>query len=137
MSEATLAAARLAVVTLRARPALTALVPALNIIDKNQRPEVFPCIIVGEAQAVADDADCIVGDEVFLTLHVWTEEDGLLAVKNIVGEMRRAFRDVEGLQDGFEVSLHWSDVVFLRDPDGLHSHAVVTVRALTEDTVGI
>lgn len=137
MAEASLASQRLAVVTMRGRPELVALVPALNILDKNQRPEVFPCIIVGEAQAVADDADCVVADEVFLTIHVWTEEDGLVACKNIVGEMRRAFRNVEGLQDGFEISFTFEDAIFLRDPDGLHSHGVVSVRALTEDTVGI
>src|SRR5690606_20915740 len=33
-------------------PAVTALVPAANMLDKNSRPEVFPSIIIGEAQTV-------------------------------------------------------------------------------------
>ena len=58
MSEASLAAQRLAVITMRAHAPLQALVPDANILDRSGRPEVFPCVIVGEAQTVGDDIDC-------------------------------------------------------------------------------
>lgn len=137
MSEASLAAQRLAVTAMRARPALTALVPAANIFDRNQRPEVFPCVVVGEAQVVADEADCIVGSEVYLTLHAWTQENTFTACKSICGEIRRALFMLSGLQDGFELSFDFQDTNYLRDPSGEHSHGVVTFRVLAEDTVGI
>jgi Protein of unknown function (DUF3168) len=137
VSEASLAAQRLAVAKMRARPALTALVPAANIFDRNSLPEVFPCIIVGEAQTVGDDTDCDDLSTVHLTLHVWTTENGLAACKNIAGEVRRALRNVSEIQDGFALDFSFADSIFMRDPDGLHSHGVVTFEVLAEDTVGI
>lgn len=137
MSEASLAAQRLAVVKMRARPALTALVPAANIFDKNALPEVFPCIIIGEAQTVGDDIQCADISTVHLTMHVWTTENGLSACKNIAGEVRRALRDVSEIQEGFALDFNFSDSIFMRDPDGLHSHGVVNFEVLAEDTVGI
>lgn len=86
MSEASLAAQRLAVVKMRARPELTALVPSGNIFDRNERPEVFPCVVIGEGQTVGDDIDCADLSEVHLSLHVWTKENGLVACKSIAGK---------------------------------------------------
>ncbi len=137
MSEASLAAQRFAVVTMRAHAPLTTLVPAANIFDRSSRPEIFPCVIVGDAQTVGDDIECADLSEVFLTIHAWTAENGTVAVKEIAGEIRRALRRASGLQDGFDLSFEFGDTVFLRDPDGEHSHAVITFTVQTEDTVGI
>lgn len=133
MSEASLAAQRLAVTAMRGRAALTAHVPAANIFDRNERPEVFPCIIVGEAQTVGDDSDCIMGSEVFLTLHVWTRENSFVACKSIAGEIRRAMRGLEGEQDNVNLTFEFDDARFLRDPGGELSHGVVTFSALAEE----
>lgn len=135
--EASLAAQRLAVTRMRGRPALTALVPATNIMDRNGRPEVFPCILVGEAQTVADEADCVIGSEVFLTLHVWTRETTMEQCKLISGEVRRALYRVSAVQDGFALDFNFDDSRFMRDPGGESSHGVVTFRVLAEDTVGL
>ncbi|MBD8650814.1 DUF3168 domain-containing protein [Rhizobium sp. CFBP 13726] len=131
MSEASLAAQRLAVVTMRARSALTSIVPALNIFDRNERPESFPCVIIGEAQVVGDEADCLISSEVYLTLHLWTKETGFVACKSIAGEVRRALYQLAGTQDGFRLSFNFDDAKYLRDPSGELSHGVVTfmVRA--------
>ena len=137
MSEASLAAQRVAVTYMRARAALTALVPSANFMDRNERPERFPCVLVGEAQTVEDEADCIVGSEVFLTIHVWTRENGFTACKSIAGEIRRALRGVSEIQDGFACDFQFDDTTFLRDPGGELSHGVVRFAVLTEDTVGI
>ncbi|MBU2483904.1 MAG: DUF3168 domain-containing protein [Alphaproteobacteria bacterium] len=137
MSEASLAAQRVAVTHMRGRAALTALVPSENFMDRNERPERFPCVLVGEAQTVEDAADCIVGSEVFLTLHVWTRENGFTACKSIAGEIRRALKGVSEIQDGFECVFSFDDTTFLRDPGGELSHGVVRFAVLTEDLVGL
>ncbi|QIA23095.1 DUF3168 domain-containing protein [Mesorhizobium sp. AA22] len=137
MSEASLAAQRLAVITMRQSIALGALVPDANIFDRNSRPEVFPCVIVGEGQTVGDDIDCADLSEVFLQIHAWTKENGMVAVKEIAGEIRRALRRKEGVQDGFDLSFDFEDTVFLRDPSGEHSHAVISFSVHAEDTVGV
>lgn len=137
MTEASLAAQRVAVAAMRARPELLALVPSANIFDRHQRPEVFPCVIVGEGQTVADEADCITGSEVFLQLHVWTRESSFVECKSIAGEIRRALKGVDEVLDGFAVSLEFDDATFLRDPGGDLSHGILRFTALTEDIVGI
>ncbi len=135
MSEATLAAQKFLRTLFIARTALTDLVPATSILDRNERPEVFPCILIGEGQYVADDAQCIEAGDVYATLHVWTKEVGLVACKNIVGEIRRAVRQADDVVDGFALSANFQDAIYLRDPDGLHSHGVVTIHLLAEDTL--
>ena len=137
MSEASLAAQRFAVKRLREHVPLGPLVPDANIFDRNDRPEVFPCIIVGEGQTVGDDIECADLSEVFLQLHAWTKENGLLSVKAIAGEVRRALRRVSGLELGFDLSFDFQDTIFLRDPSGEHSHAVINFTVQAEDTVGI
>ncbi len=127
MTEASLAAQRAAVVAMRVSPALNALVPATNIFDRNQRPEVFPCVIIGEGQVVSDDIDCADTSEVYLDLHVWTEEDGFVACKNIAGEIRRALRRLTADQDGFRLNFIFNGARYLRDPGGERSHGVVTM----------
>ena len=134
MSEPSLAAQRLAVTTMRANAALLALVPSANIFDKSGRPERFPCIIVGEAQTVGEDVDCADLSDVFLTIHAWTVENGMGEVKNIAGAVRRALRRLEGTQDGYALDFAFADTVFLRDPSGTHSHAVISFEVTAEDT---
>lgn len=137
MSEASLAAQRLAVSRMRAHAPLVALVPSGNIMDRNERPEVFPCIIVGEAQTVGDDIDCADLSEVYLTFHVWTRENTFDRCKAIAGEIRRALRRVSAVQDGFALDFSFEDSRFLRDPNPEISHGVVTFNVTAEDTVGI
>lgn len=127
-SEPSLEAQRLAVLRLRATAEVTSLVPAANIFDRNSRPEVFPCIVLGTGQTIADGADCIDASEVFLDVHVWTEENTMAECKSIVGAVRRALDEYEAERDGYSCFFNFENAVFLRDPDGLHSHGVVQLR---------
>ncbi len=137
MTEVSLAAQKYLRNLMLARPALLALVPAASIFDRHSRPEIFPCIIIGEAQVVGDDNECMTLSDVFATLHVWTKEDSFTACKNIAGEVRRACSRHSDLVDGFDLSVEFEDARYLRDPSGEHSHGVVTFNILAEDTVGI
>lgn len=133
MSEASLAAQRIIVTTLRAAPAVTGLVPALSIFDRSSRPEAFPCIIVGEAYATGSDTDCGEASEVYCEVHVWTAENGMVACKTIAGAVRRAMKNIDRVHDGFRTSFNFESVRFLRDPDGEHIHGVVEFMALSDE----
>ena len=137
MSEPSLAAQRRAVIAMRSHGPLAALVPPLQIFDRNQRPEVFPCVIIGEAQTVGDDAQCVEASEVYLTIHVWTKEDGMVACKSIAGEIRRALRNLTAKQDGLDLSFSFDDARFMRDPGGELSHGVVTMRVQAWELMGL
>lgn len=137
MAEASLAAQRAAVTAMRARGELTALVPPANIMDRSGFPERFPCILIGEAVVQGDDIDCADLSDVFLDVHVWTEENTMANCKDISGEVRRALRNLSATQNGFALDFNFESANYLRDPSGKHSHGVLTFYVTAEDTVGI
>lgn len=116
--------------TLIARPALVALVPAAAILDRNAQPNPSPSIILGETQEV--DAGFATGGVVTIyhTLHVWKVEQSLAGVRAICWQIRQALRAGRvTLEGGFVLGGWTSTVRYLRDPDGITSHGVVTVEA--------
>lgn len=128
-------------VALRARlistAAVTSLVPAGSILDRNARPNPDPSIIMGEDQVV-DEGITIQRQyvRVYSTLHIWKKEPGLAGVKAISGAIRRALGRV------IRLDLNDPDYVcsdckvdgsrFLRDPDGETSHCVMTINSLVQ-----
>lgn len=119
-----------------ASPEILGLVPEANILDRNERPNPRPSIVIGEGQSV-DEGDSIARTRtrVYLDLHVWVEEPSTEISKRIVGAIRKAVASGKFPPgDGF----HFADcrvrgTRFLRDPDGKTSHAVVTVDALVQE----
>jgi len=113
-----------------------ALVPATSILDRNERPNPRPSIIMGDAQSV-DEGESIARKltRVYLDLHVWVEEPSTEISKRIASAVRRAIQSAKlQLDPGY----HCADCRvrgsrFLRDPDGKTSHAVVTVDALVQE----
>jgi hypothetical protein len=111
-----------------------ALIPAINIIDANGQPELFPRLNIGEDQEIP--ADDVVGryTRVLATMHVWTREPGLAGAKAIVGAVRKALILQTWTQNGFCcIDTRLQSARYLRDPDGLTAHGVITFKALIED----
>lgn len=116
---------------------LTALVPAANILDRNQRPAPDPSIIIGEDQVV--DAGITIARDyvrVYSTIHIWKKEVSLAGVKLIAGAIRRAIGRVQRL-DLLDPDFVCSDckidsVRFLRDPDGETSHGILVINCLVQ-----
>lgn len=112
------------------------LVPAANILDRNERPNPRPSIVIGEGQSV-DEGDSIARTltRVYLDLHVWVEELSTETSKRIAGAIRNAVHHGKfPSSDGF----HFADCRvrgsrFMRDPDGKTSHAIVTIDALVQE----
>lgn len=118
-----------------AASAVTSLVPATSILDRNSRPEGFPCILLGEGQTVPDDGIARNRHESFLDLHIWTEEAGTVAVKSIAQAIRTSLFDAVWSIPGLHVAdMHITSARFMRDPDGLHAHAVIAISARTLET---
>ncbi|WP_430251695.1 DUF3168 domain-containing protein [Neorhizobium sp. DAR64860/K0K1] len=119
-----------------ATPGVIALVPSANILDRNERPNPRPSIIIGEGQAV-DEGDTIARTRVrvYMDLHIWIEEPSTAGSKALAGAIRTALR--ARLVPGY-AGIHIPDcrvasARFLRDPDGKTSHGVVTVNAVVEE----
>lgn len=111
-----------------------ALIPADNIIDANGRPELFPRINMGEDQEFP--ADDVVGryTRLLATMHVWVREPGLVGAKTITSAVRKALILQRWNRDGlFCIDTRLQTARYLRDPDGLTAHGVITFEALIED----
>src|SRR5690606_23286484 len=102
------------------------------ILDRNERPNPRPSIIIGEGQGI-DDGDSFSRNRtrVYLDLHVWVEEPSTVVSKRIAWAIRSATCARLPQTDGFHFAdCHVRNARFLRDPDGKTSHAVVTIDAL-------
>lgn len=120
------------VAALKADTAVNGLV-AGHVYDTVPSSDPFPRITLGEDQVIPERADCYLGDEVFITLHVWSRKTGFPETKRIAAAVRTALHDAELELTGFRlVDLASDGERFMRDPDGLTNHAVLTFRALTE-----
>ena len=119
-----------------ATAAVTALVPAAAILDRNQRPAPSPSIVLGESQTV-DEGNSIerVVTRIYHTVHIWKKEPSLEGVKAIAGAIRGTVHAGGIVIDsGFHLAdCFVSGERFMRDPDGETSHGVVTVEALVKE----
>ncbi|MFD1341455.1 DUF3168 domain-containing protein [Litorisediminicola beolgyonensis] len=116
-----------------ATTAVTDLVPASSILDRNASPAPRPGIVIGKAQVV-DTGTSLQRNRsrVYHTIHVWKTEPSREGVKAIMAAIRAAIRS-ERLDLG--VGLHCADwkvssTRAMSDPDGESSHGVMVVEVL-------
>jgi hypothetical protein len=113
-----------------ASSAVTSLVPAANILDKNARPEVFPCIIIGESMTLPGDMIARNDYVTHADVHIWLNEAGTVGAKQVAGAIRQALSDrFYDLDSHHLTDLYIESCRFLRDENGVHSHGVMTLNA--------
>lgn len=94
----------------------------------------FPYITIRDAETADAGADCVDGEDITVTLHIWSRAVGSVEAKRIGGALKAALDRAE-LDLGAEVALvelQWRGAQYFTDPDGLTTHGVVTLLALTE-----
>lgn len=115
--------------------AITALVSADHIIDASGALDRFPAIIIG------DDQELPLGDvsgvdrfsTIYSTLHIWNREPGLAGAKAIAGAVRDCLANATWTVDGWQcLETEFDSARFLRDPDGITSHAVIVFRQVLQ-----
>lgn len=118
-----------------ATAALTALVPAANIVDRSSLPPLDPSIVLGEVQVV-DDGNSMKRDRlrVYSTIHIWKREESLSGIRAIGWAIRSAVRPGRlDLGSNFQCGdCFISTTRNMRDPDGVTAHGVVTVETLVK-----
>lgn len=114
-----------------ASTAVTTLVPAASILDRNGLPATFPSILIGEGQTVPGGLISRTQHQVFLDLHIWVKEAGLATSKQVAGSIRAALSDTRWTVTGLHITdLYVSGSRFLRDPNGSHSHGIISLSAI-------
>ncbi|MCB5201887.1 DUF3168 domain-containing protein [Neorhizobium sp. T786] len=124
---------QVAIVTrLKAAAAVTAFV-GVRVYDSVPENPTFPYITVGEGDETSDDADCVDGFEISLDIDVWSRAQGFPEAKKISDEIRKALKSPElTIPTNALVDFRHRQTRFLRDPDGLTSHAVMTFEGFAE-----
>src|SRR5579863_408533 len=132
MSDPSLALQKLIYALLSGDAGVTALVPATSILDRNHRPEQFPSILIGEGTAIFGDyVQNSYHDTPYVDVHIWVSEVGLSTAKAIAGAVKDAIRTGPWSADGYSVSnVRSVSARYMRDPDGMFSHTVITVEGL-------
>ncbi len=103
-----------------------------RVFDRVPADVAFPYIELGGFETLDDGAQFHDGMEVYATLHAWSRAIGQVEVKTIAGAVRGTLREAEldlGPDWQFLEIAH-QDTRYLKDPDGVTSHAVLTFKAL-------
>jgi len=123
------------VTALKGDPAVSAII-ADRVYDQVPPGAVFPYLVIGDDQVIADDLpDLPDGDEplsqVFARIHAWSRATGFPEVKDLAGKVRNALRGAALSLDGFRLDVRQHlQTRYLVDPDGLTRHAVVEFKFL-------
>lgn len=113
-----------------ASSAVTSIIPATAIVDRNATPALDNSIVIGEAMTGPDDGLARHRHMIVADVHVWRKEPGLVGAKQVVGAIRAALSDGPLSVAGFHVAdLRIASSRFLRDPGGLHSHGILSLEA--------
>ncbi|MBW9113151.1 DUF3168 domain-containing protein [Rhizobium cauense] len=88
----------------------------------------------GPFYGVADDADCIFGQEITAQIDIWSRKPNRWSMDDMIAEVRRALHEKElPLADMSSATLQvrlWRN---LDDPDPTTQHGVVQIVALIEE----
>lgn len=90
-------------------------------------------VTIGEAQFLRDDATCVDGGEVYLTLHAWSRKVGYPVAKQIADAVAESLHLAPlTLATNRLISIMHRQTRVFRDTDGLTSHAVIDFVANVE-----
>ncbi|TIX89191.1 DUF3168 domain-containing protein [Rhizobium sp. P44RR-XXIV] len=90
-------------------------------------------VTIGEAQTLREDATCVDGSEIYLTMHAWSRKVGFPAVKQMADAIVNSLHLAPlALPTNRLISLMHRQTRTFRDPDGFTSHAVIEFVAHTE-----
>ena len=131
MSSASLALQKALVSTLKADPAVAALVGD-RVFDIVRAGAIMPYISLGEDQIIPDGGDCFDAYDIRSTLHLWSRTVGFPEVKRLAAAVDDALSDEIAVPGFHIIECGVIDTRFLRDPDGLTSHAVLRLQTLIE-----
>jgi len=120
---------------MKANSTLTTLI-AGRIYDQPPSPVTYPYVTIGEAQKIRDDATCISGGIVYLTMHAWSQKPGFPEVKQVADAVEESLHLAPlALPTNRLISINHHQTRVFRDQDGLTSHAVIEFVAYVEKPI--
>lgn len=119
-------------------PALAGLIGG-RLFDRRPESRIFPHVVIGEAETLADDSATRAGQVHVLTLHVWSRYRGRAEAKRILAALSAALhRQVPALALAGDMACVQAIVTYsaaMDDDDGVTTHGVLRLRVVTEALV--
>jgi len=133
IADSSLALQKAIIDRLTADPGVSAIV-ANRVYDGVPSPVVKPYVSFGSFQVLPEEADCSEGVSVTIQLDGWAVGPKTVEVKRLGAAIARSLQWAEMPLDEDQrlVIMSVEQIQYMRDPDGLTAHAVVTVRGQTE-----
>lgn len=101
-----------------------------NNFDSVPSSDPFPRTTIGEEQVLEDGNSCDDGWEVLTDTHVWSRKPGFGEVKTLAALVRQRINAITSVTGYTLISVEVEDTRFLRDPDGITSHGIISARWL-------
>jgi hypothetical protein len=121
------------VAALKADAAVTAIING-RIYDAVPGGATKPYVSFGPFQLLPEHGDCLDGGEAFVTLDAWAAGPDTVQVKQLGTAIARALDLAPIVLDAPQrlVEMSVEQTQYMRDPDGITAHGVITVHAFTE-----
>lgn len=109
--------------------ALTPVVPDARVYDRVPIGASLPYVTIGDEQVVDDGNTCDNGWEVFSDVHIWSRANGgFQEAKLLVATIVPAIVGITSIDGHHLISVEVENTRIFRDPDGLTSHGVISVK---------
>ncbi|EJN11852.1 hypothetical protein PMI42_04867 [Bradyrhizobium sp. YR681] len=117
---------------LLATPALFALIEK-RIFDRVPAKPDYPLVTIGNIQVLPESADGVDAAESIVTVHVWDQYKRADKAKPVGALVISALHEEELQTDGVGTqSILLESANYLRDPDGVTNHGILTFSILTD-----
>ena len=120
------------VAKLTADPTITSMAGA-RVYDAVPMNATRPYVSFGPFQLLPEHGDCLDGGEAFIQLDAWCNGPDTVECKRLGTAIATCLDEAAlTLDDNRLVLLEIEQTQYLRDPDGITAHCVVSLRALTD-----
>jgi hypothetical protein len=105
-----------------------------GVFDQVPENQPFPYVTIGEYTSVPFRTMTRFGEEVTVTLHIWSQYNGFKEALDILDDMNRLLADKEDITvTGYDlVACFYEFSETLRDPDGMTRHVPVRYRFIVQ-----
>jgi len=100
-----------------------------GVFDYPPKDQAYPFVAIGESTSVPFRTHSQPGEEVTVTIHIWSVYEGFSEALDILGDLNRLFGDVDLAVSGWSNIHSWYDFSeTLREGDGELRHVVARYR---------
>jgi hypothetical protein len=105
-----------------------------GVYDDVDQDIQFPYVTIGDSTSIPWRTQTRFGEEVTVTLHIWSRYQGYREAYEILDDLNRLLADKDLNVDGYDaVAVYYEFMESFRDPDGQTRHVVVRYRLQVQE----